>query len=108
VTAFWFGLAIVVGVGLRFLEVPEFLLPVLVGVGVAATVVFLLRPSLFVQETKPAPTQDSNARNGRLSRGRSLAVRLEETRPPRPRPPSTGVRPALRSAAQPKTDVNGN
>lgn len=35
----WFGLAIIIGVSLRFLKLPDFMLPVLVGFGVAAVVI---------------------------------------------------------------------
>jgi chromosome partitioning protein len=39
----WVGLAVVMGVGLRFVHLPEFMLPVAVGVAVAAAVVLALR-----------------------------------------------------------------
>jgi hypothetical protein len=39
---FWVTVAVVVGVGLRFLKMPDFVLPILVGLGVAGLVVVLL------------------------------------------------------------------
>lgn len=53
----WVGLATVMGVGLRFVQVPDFMLPIAVGIAVAAAVVLVLRlASPAAQpETAPAP-----------------------------------------------------
>lgn len=71
----WVAVAIVVGVGLRFLKLPDFVVPILMGVGVGAAVVILAR-YLFSQEEKqaeaaapappPPPRKQANAA-GRLS-----------------------------------------
>jgi len=58
----WMGLAVVIGVGLRFVKLPDFMLPVVVGLAVTAAVVLTLRLFLSgpVQEgNKPAKRDDS-------------------------------------------------
>jgi chromosome partitioning protein len=61
----WVGLAVVVGVGLRFLRLPEYLIPVLVGIGVTVAVVLLLR-SVQANEppSAPRPTRKPPPRRG--------------------------------------------
>jgi len=54
----WFvavGLAVVVGVGLRFVHLPDFMLPVAVGLAVAAAVVLALRVLAATPEAPPKP-----------------------------------------------------
>jgi hypothetical protein len=48
----WVGLATVAGVGLRFVQLPDFMLPVAVGVAVAAFVILVMR---FMTPSSPAP-----------------------------------------------------
>jgi chromosome partitioning protein len=55
----WVGLAVAAGVGLRFVKLPDFMLPVIVGVAVTAAVVLALR--LFVGGSDQ-PDQTSPAR----------------------------------------------
>jgi hypothetical protein len=76
----WFGVAILVGVGLRFLKLPNVAVPVLVGLGVAALVIFLLRNQFNPQEPKPVPRQAPKPANrpGQPAHGRPLVSRLEE------------------------------
>jgi chromosome partitioning protein len=52
--ALWFGLAIVVGVGLRFLQLPDWSVPLIVGVAVTAVVVLVMRHFLAQGEEAPA------------------------------------------------------
>jgi hypothetical protein len=49
----WVAVAVVVGVGLRFLKLPDYVVPMLIGVGVAAVVVLVARYFL-AQDEKPA------------------------------------------------------
>jgi hypothetical protein len=51
----WVGLACVVGVGLRFVPLPDFMLPVIVGVAVADAVVLVLRLVSPTSETDEPP-----------------------------------------------------
>ncbi len=54
----WFvavGLAVVVGVGLRFVHLPDFILPYVVGLAVAAAVVLALRVLAAAPEPAPKP-----------------------------------------------------
>ena len=54
----WFvavGLAVVVGVGLRFVQLPDFMLPIGVGLAVAAAVVLALRVLAAPPEAAPKP-----------------------------------------------------
>jgi hypothetical protein len=56
----WVALAVVLGVGLRFLHIPDLAVPLLVGVGVGAVVViaahyFLVQP----RDDQPTPTRKS-------------------------------------------------
>jgi chromosome partitioning protein len=55
----WIGLAMVVGVALRFLHLPEHLMPFIVGIGVAVLVVVVLRPFSNQQDgnRQAAPTR---------------------------------------------------
>jgi hypothetical protein len=104
--ALWFGVAIFVGVGLRFLHIPQNFLPMLVGLAVGgAVIIFALRGSLFDQGTQPAqPTPTKPTRNGHP--GRSLAARVEEVRRPR-----TGNKPGSRPGLRPlppRSDLHGN
>ncbi len=48
----WIALAMVGGVSLRFIRLPEFMLPIIVGLAVAGTVVLILR--LLLNPTEPA------------------------------------------------------
>ncbi len=50
----WVGLAMVGGVGLRFVKLPEFMLPVVVGLAVAGAMVLVLRVVLNPGE-QPLP-----------------------------------------------------
>jgi hypothetical protein len=59
----WVGLAMVVGVSLRFLEIPDYAIPVLVGLGVGAAVVLVLRQLQTTaageqQTARPAPASE--------------------------------------------------
>jgi chromosome partitioning protein len=51
----WVGLAILVGVALRFLRVPDWVLPLLAGVAAAAVSVVVLRQFALREEPSPAP-----------------------------------------------------
>jgi chromosome partitioning protein len=64
----WVGLAVAVGVGLRFVKLPDFVLPIVVGVAVTAAVVLALRLFAGGQE------------------------KSETTAPARPLPPKSGVK----------------
>lgn len=48
-------LAMAVGVGLRFIQLPDFMLPVAVGLSVAAAVILVMRLVLTTPETAPKP-----------------------------------------------------
>jgi xanthosine utilization system XapX-like protein len=76
----WLGVAVLVGVGLRFMKLPEAALPVLVGVGVAGLIGYLLRNQITPAEPVAAPVPDRTPRNGQTGHGRTLASRLEEVR----------------------------
>lgn len=86
----WFGLAIVVGVGLRFMPLPEYLMPVLVGVAVAALTILLLKqfaasdnpapPSPPIAHPVARPPSDSNLTVRRL---KGLKRQVTSTRPNR-------------------------
>jgi hypothetical protein len=62
------ALAVVVGVGLRFLQLPEFMMPILVGVGVGAAVGILAQRMMVQDEKKPQPQPAPPTGPGRLSR----------------------------------------
>lgn len=63
----WMGLAIVLGISLRFLTVPNSLVPVIIGVGVAAIVILIFRqlnnanPGQQQPVPRPAPTKPKSA-----------------------------------------------
>jgi chromosome partitioning protein len=101
---FWLGIAVLVGVGLRFLHLPDGSVPILVGLGVGAVVLFLFRNVLLGQESTPAATQGKSGQNGHSSHGRTLAARIEEVRQP---PRSHGSR-RMRKVVPPRNDRNGN
>jgi hypothetical protein len=65
----WVALAIILGVALRFLSLPDYLVPILVGVGVGAVVIIATRYFLTQQ-----PEQQS-ARPAPSARPRSSAAR---------------------------------
>jgi chromosome partitioning protein len=75
--AVWFVLAIVVGVGLRFLHLPDWLIPFIVGVAVAAVVVLVMRHFTAQsdknekneQPTEPPPPAEANGRTARRLSG---------------------------------------
>jgi hypothetical protein len=58
VGALWVGLAIIVGVSLRFMSLPPYMIPVLVGVAVASVTVVLLRVFLLFPEPDAADLAD--------------------------------------------------
>jgi chromosome partitioning protein len=51
----WVGLATVMGVGLRFVQLPEFILPIAVGIAVAAAVILALKLLSPQPQAAPAP-----------------------------------------------------
>jgi chromosome partitioning protein len=51
----WVGLATVIGIGLRFVQVPDFMLPVAVGIAVAAAVVLVLKLVAPAPQPPPPP-----------------------------------------------------
>jgi hypothetical protein len=97
----WVGLAVVAGVALRFLRMPDWVLPLLVGVGVAAVSVVLLRHFLTRgnDEDKPAPAPASPKAQPAESRRPARA----EVETPRPR---SG--PSRRTPAPARGDVSDN
>lgn len=50
----WVAVAIVLGVGLRFLQLPDYMFPILIGVGVGAAVAMLARFMMLQEENKAA------------------------------------------------------
>lgn len=60
----WVGLAILFGVSLRFIPVPNWVLPLLVGVGVAAVVVVVM---LFLYSSPAVSQPSSDPKKGRKS-----------------------------------------
>lgn len=76
----WFALAIVVGVGLRFLSLPDWAVPFLVGIAVAAIVGLLLRNYLpqgeEVPVPAPAPATPTNGRSSGTHRRSGMRRRL--------------------------------
>lgn len=85
----WVGLAVAAGVGLRFAKLPDFMLPVIVGVAVTAAVVLALR--LFAggserqEKTQPAGPVPPKAREKSSANPTRLAER-QDTRPLSRRP----------------------
>jgi chromosome partitioning protein len=73
----WVGLATVTGVGLRFVQLPEFMLPVAVGVAVAAAVILVLR---LASPPGPAPAAQPAAAGNRSA---------PPPKPPEPKKPAT-------------------
>jgi chromosome partitioning protein len=73
----WVGLAMIVGVGLRFMRLPDFMVPVLVGVGVGSVVILVLRHFLMQPgpSDPPAPTRKPTSRrtDGRPETGKRLS-----------------------------------
>lgn len=55
----WFTLAIAIGVGLRFLKLPDWSVPLVVGLAVAAVVALVARQFLLVNEEPPAKAPPS-------------------------------------------------
>jgi hypothetical protein len=51
----WVGLAVATGIGLRFIELPDFALPVMVGLAVTAGVTLILHLLLMSGSSEPAP-----------------------------------------------------
>jgi len=84
--AIWVGLAAAAGVGLRFVMLPEWLLPFVVGVAVAGAVVLVLRLLLNPNENNPPQPATSPG---------------QKARPPRP----AGTRPTGSRTVH-KTDAN--
>jgi hypothetical protein len=68
----WVMLAIALGIGLRFLSLPDYVVPILVGVGVGAVVVIVARYFL----TQPAEPVESKAPPTPARPGSSGARRL--------------------------------
>jgi chromosome partitioning protein len=64
VALLWFGVAIIVGVGLRFLPIPSDALPVLVGFGVSVLILFLCW-QFVLQPDEPRQKQKKGSRSGR-------------------------------------------
>jgi chromosome partitioning protein len=64
----WVGLAIAVGVALRFLHVPDWVLPLLVGVGVAAVTVVSLRAFAGQGSAAKKPGPRPGRRSGAVKR----------------------------------------
>jgi hypothetical protein len=64
----WVGLAIAVGVSMRFLRVPDWVLPLLVGVAVAAVTVVVLVQFGGPQEQRRRPTSGVRRRSGEVKR----------------------------------------
>jgi hypothetical protein len=62
----WIGFAIVLGIGLRFLALPDFMLPVMVGLAVTAgvTLVLHLLLSQLPAATTPAGSTATSRRSG--------------------------------------------
>jgi hypothetical protein len=88
VGALWVAVAIIVGVGLRFLKLPDYVVPVLIGVGVGSLVGIVAKYLMASGEAKPAdaaappppPPEPTTARSNeskrrarRPARGRSDA-----------------------------------
>ena len=86
----WVGLASVVGVGLRFVQLPDFMLPVAVGVAVAAAVILVMRLASPSSPAAPAPAPQP-AKPAPQSSKRVTTLPA----PPEPKKPLT-VRPAPR------------
>jgi hypothetical protein len=81
----WVVLAVVVGVGLRFLHLPDFVVPILVGVGVGAVVVIGARYLLAQQPERepeelsaPAPVSSGKSSPRRSGVKRRLATPARE------------------------------
>jgi cellulose biosynthesis protein BcsQ len=82
----WVGLATLTGVGLRFVQLPEFMLPVAVGVAVAAAVILLLR---LATPSAPAPVAQPAVASPPSSKRPAPASRPIEVKKPasaRPEP----------------------
>lgn len=77
---FWFGLAILTGVGLRFVELPDWAIPSLVGVGVATLAVLAMRYLLPQEEETPPTAVAPSTTNGRSSASHRLSAM--KRRPP--------------------------
>lgn len=71
--AIWFTVAIVVGVSLRFLHLPDWMIPFLVGIAVAVVVILLTRIFLTPEEESSTPSPTRNTTNGRSSADRRLS-----------------------------------
>ncbi len=73
----WVLLGVVVGIGLRFVEVPDSLIPYLVGTGVALMVALMMKPSQSQQsrDPQPAPTRKPASRrsDSRIDPGKRLS-----------------------------------
>ena len=83
----WIGVAMVIGIGLRFIELPDFMIPFVVGIAVAAVVILgmvylmpreeeeLERSPARVPEPRPAPTRSTSRLSGYTRRTASKAGR---------------------------------
>ena len=83
----WIGVAMVIGIGLRFVELPDFMIPFVVGIAVAAVVILgmvylmpreeeeLERAPARVPEPRPAPTRPASRLSGYTRRTASKAGR---------------------------------
>jgi hypothetical protein len=61
VEVLWVVVAVVVGVGLRFLKLPDYVIPILIGVGVGAAVVLAARYLMAQEEKKTATPEPAPA-----------------------------------------------
>jgi hypothetical protein len=78
----WVGLATVMGVGLRFVQVPDFMLPIAVGIAVAAAVVLVLRLASPAAQPETAPPHAPCSKPSRPRRGGCPAPKPRRIRAP--------------------------
>ncbi len=83
----WVGVAMAIGIGLRFVELPDFMIPFVVGIAVAAVVILgmvylmpreeeeLERAPARVPEPRPVPTRSTSRLSGYTRRTASKAGR---------------------------------
>jgi hypothetical protein len=72
------GLGALLGCGIRLLELPDFMVPIVVGIAVTAIFVVILRFLLTGDEAAPSQSRVSPAGNERSEAGRSATPQSDQ------------------------------